>query len=405
MWDNLYEDEITRIFSKMSTDVRAFLIYLATIGVVGGAFWILATVQPPAEVVEKESDVTQVATVVTTSVPPTVSPEAPKKTAPTAPETHTVNEVVPSPTPAADDQPTTIVRISNPYDTPPLPFLAINEGARAALLNILCSTEGSTLHNSSGSGVIIDPRGIVLTNAHVAQYVLLAQSGRTNLSCIIRTGAPARPTWQARVLYIPPVWIREHAEDITDTSPTGTGEHDYALLRLVPLDEGGSAGLSATPALPTDSRDAIGFPGDPILAASYPSEFVGVRATQFNLHPASSITSIRELLTFNERTVDLISLGGVPEAQSGSSGGAVVNAWGYLIGIITTTSEGTTTAERELRALTLSYINRDFLEQSGEDLATFLAGDPADRETAFKTTHADSLTTLLIEAIEKRLSR
>jgi len=77
----------------------------------------------------------------------------------------------------------------------------------------------------------------------------------------------------------------------------------------------------------------------------------------------------------------------------------------HLIGIITTTSEGVTTADRELRALTLSYIDRDLQEQTGLDIAAFLANDIAALEANFRMKHVDTLTELLISEIAKRQYR
>ena len=81
-------------------------------------------------------------------------------------------------------------RIEHPYPTPSESSDAVNSAARAALVNILCTSRGS-VRPISGSGVIIDSRGVILTNAHVAQYVLLAENPAINLSCVIRTGSPA----------------------------------------------------------------------------------------------------------------------------------------------------------------------------------------------------------------------
>ena len=99
--------------------------------------------------------------------------------------------------------------------------------------------------------------------------------------------------------------------------------------------------------------------------------------------PGSSAATIGKLLTFGTGNVDAMSLGGIIEAQSGSSGGAVVNPWGRLIGMITTTSDGATTAERDLRAVTLSYINTDIRAQTGLDLSGFLQKDPRTAEADF----------------------
>ena len=104
-------------------------------------------------------------------------------------------------------------------------------------------------------------------------------------------------------------------------------------------------------------------------------------------------------MTFGTNSADVISLGGTIQAQAGSSGGAIVNAWGRLIGIITTTSEGATTAERDLRAVTLGYINRDLATQTGFDLQAVLAGDPASQVEDFTVREAPQLIKLLLEKI------
>ena len=293
-----------------------------------------------------------------------------------------------------------VLRIKNPYSYAPVPFESINAITRPALVNILCTPRNSgSLSPISGSGVIIDQRGVILTNAHVAQYVLLAQSAHIDLSCIIRTGAPAIARWRVEILYIPPVWVEAHAHEVTSERPTGTGEHDYALLRI-------TSSVDGTPLptpfsyLPFDTREAIGFKDDSVLAVSYPAEFLA-SAAQFNLYPAASVTTIGQLMTFATKTVDLISLGGIIEAQGGSSGGAVVNAWGMLIALISTTSEGDTTATRDLRAITMSYIDRDLAAQTRFDLATTLGGDIALEALDFNTHIAPRLIDLYLAQLAK----
>ena len=292
-------------------------------------------------------------------------------------------------------------RVKRPYPFAPQPLGLINEETRLALVNILCAAKNDSLRPISGSGVIIDPRGVILTNAHVAQYVLLSKNPDVNLSCVIRGGAPARPLWNAEILFIPPVWVEEHANEITLTRATSTGEHDYALLRITGTSDGSQMPIGLA-YLPPDTREAIGFIDDPVLVAGYPAEFIGGLMSQFNLFPVSSFTNIKDLLTFTKDTIDVLSLGGVIEAQSGSSGGPVTNAWGRLVGIITTTSEGATTAQRDLRAVTLSYINRDLTLQSGFDLQTTLGGDTAAQAAAFNSGDAQVLIKLLSDKIGVR---
>lgn len=282
----------------------------------------------------------------------------------------------------AIDQEQAVSRIKDPYTTAQLPSAVINATARAALVNIMCMPSGGSLHPISGSGVIIDPRGIILTNAHVAQYVLLSEDEDVNLSCVIRTGSPASSKWIAEVVYLPPAWAQEHASELNTSRPLGTGEHDYAFLRIIASSN--NAPLPATfPFMTPDSREAIGFLNDKVMVAGYPAEFLGGMGMQSNLFAASSFSSIRQLITFGTSSVDSISLGGVIEAQSGSSGGAVVNMWGRLIGMISTMTDGTTTSQRDLRAITLSYIDHDLTLQTGMNMNAFLAGNIDDREQDF----------------------
>ncbi|MDP2648323.1 MAG: trypsin-like peptidase domain-containing protein [bacterium] len=299
-----------------------------------------------------------------------------------------------------DNEGVEVTRVENPYLFPAVSFDITNVAARNALVNILCMPHSGSLRPISGSGVIIDPRGVILTNAHVAQYVLLSESSQIDLSCQIRSGSPAVAKWIAGVLYIPPAWVQEHASEIALPNPKGTGENDYALL-LIASDLDGVPTESDFPYLSVDTREGIAFVDDSILAASYPVEFAGGIAAQYNLYAASSVTSIKQLLTFDAGTIDLLSLGGIIEAQSGSSGGAVINAWGYLVGIIVTTSEGDTTATRDLRALTLSYINRDITAQTGKGLKDILAGSVYSEAQNFTRNVAPGLIDIYLKALSR----
>ncbi len=395
----------------MSPRLSSFITNLALLTLIMGGFFYLLYQRPAASMQGETSLSTETgAQTAAVDMGAEVAPPPPLATSTQkqAPAATTVKRVVKK---AASEQPVQVqvaqkqpdnqaFRIKNPYPFPPVSFEVVDALTRSALVNIFCSPRGaSSLSPISGSGVIIDPRGVILTNAHVAQYVLLAQSSRINLSCSVRTGAPATARWTAEILYLPPVWIEGHAREIGTLHPTGTGEHDYALLRITGSTDGTPL-PPAFPYLPVDTREAIGFSGDRVLVVSYPAEFLA-SAAQFIMYPASSVTTIGELMTFITHTVDLISLGGIIEAQGGSSGGAVVNAWGRLIALISTTSEGETTALRDLRAVTLAYINRDLTAQTHFDLPTTLGGDVAAEALDFNTHEAPRLIDLYIAQLAK----
>jgi hypothetical protein len=292
-------------------------------------------------------------------------------------------------------------RIQNPYATPPLSPAQVESDTNAALVNIVCESHNSSLHSVTGSGVIIDPRGVILTNAHVAQYVLLSQDPSVGMTCAVRNGSPAMPKWRAQVLYIPQVWVAAHVAEVKTQIGTGNGEHDYALLAITGSTDVTTPLPAQFPYVAPDTREAIGFTGDDVLIAAYPAEWVGSVGPTASLVAAHSHSAIDQLLSFGSKTVDLLSMHGVWEAQQGSSGGAVVNAWGHIVGIITTTDQGTQIASRDLRATTVSYVDRDIKTQTGFDLQSMLDKNPISQADAFAQKVAPELIQLYRNELAK----
>lgn len=281
---------------------------------------------------------------------------------------------------------------------PPEPTQLERAKAQSAVVNILCEPKKNGTMAVSGTGVMIDPRGVILTNAHVAQYVLLASREEINLSCTVRSGSPATNTWNVDLLYIPPEWVAEHAADVVKTSPTGTGEHDYALL----VAKDGAKPLGTPTFIPVETSVTPAIVDKTVVLAAYPAEFSGFAATQQFLLSSAILTPVRNVLTFDEDTVDVLSFGAVALAQGGSSGGAVVNEDGRLIAIISTTSNREFIAERDLRGITISYINRALAESYGTSLISLLAGDVVAQGAQFRTNQAPALAQQIIDYLVQR---
>ncbi|MBI5456522.1 trypsin-like peptidase domain-containing protein [Candidatus Kaiserbacteria bacterium] len=391
----------------MRPSVHSLLANVGALGILAGTLFVVshrdlisrplvATNEYPSVQLEQTASVTNIVD----------TPEATEKKPAIEPKSEVIDTQQPeeniaasaAPDSESDPENTQITRLKNPYAFPSHGSDVLNQEARAALVNILCEASGDAVKSISGSGTIIDSRGIVATNAHVAQYVLLAKHSNIDISCKIRTGSPARDAWGAEILFFPSLWIDAHAKDIVHTRPKGTGEHDYALLRIVPLENGSALPLSF-PYLEPDTRETIGFTGDSILIAAYPAEFGDSAATRNNLNVSTVFSNIKQMLTFSETSVDMISLGGTAVAQSGSSGGTVLNIWGRALGIIATTSEGETTAARDLRAITYAHIDRSIRTHTGKGLEDLLDKDPASQASIFKT-EADKLASKLVEEIQ-----
>lgn len=282
------------------------------------------------------------------------------------------------------------------------PINNLNETVREAVVNILCTTSGNgPLNPISASGVVIDSRGIILTNAHVAQYLLLKNYPTPGfIECVARTGSPAKPTYQLDLLFISPTWVLENADKIDDDNPTGNGEHDYALLVVT--------GLISAPEAPV-SAEIIHLPialhapdvDTQVLLAAYPAGFLGGITIQKDLHAVSASDHVEKLYTFNTNTADIFSTGGSIVAQQGASGGAVAREDGVLVGLITTSSDAETTGERDLRALSTEYIIRDFEQESGWTLADYLGADLNQQRQLFWFTTAPALAQQLIDVLEQ----
>ncbi len=285
--------------------------------------------------------------------------------------------------------------------SPPPEWDLVNERARSATVNILCTpVSGGPFSPISGSGVFIDSRGIILTNAHIGQYFLLKDYlGDNSIDCLIRQGSPARALYRARLLYISASWVTHHHTEILVQRPVGTGEFDFALL-LVTERSDPSAPLPDTfPYLETRFIDDPLVVNEPVIITAYPAGFLGGATIQTNLFLTSASATIEQVYTFNETSIDAISLGGNTNAQQGSSGGAIVSSTGELAGIVVTSTEAPKTSGRDLHAITLSHINRVLKTESGYSLSELFANYPALIADSFIRDAAPSLISLFRETL------
>lgn len=249
---------------------------------------------------------------------------------------------------------------------------------RAALVNIMCyAPAGSAIRSISGSGVFIDPKGIILTNAHVAQYFLLADR---SVSCTIRSGNPAADKYKAALIYISPLWLRTNATVLTQSAPTGTGEYDFALLAVTK-----SATTAALPpAFPFLSLAHLPPPsGTPVVIATYGAQFLESSQIQSALYPTVVFGSVKDIFTFAVNSVDILALGGSAAAQEGSSGGGVASASGELVGTITTSTVQGDTSSRSLDAITASYIRAQYAREMNSSLDLLLTESVTTSVTEF----------------------
>lgn len=271
----------------------------------------------------------------------------------------------------------------------------LNTQVRKSIVNVFCVSKQSGINSISGSGVVIDPRGVVLTNAHIGEYFLLNDL----VQCTLRTGSPAENEYKADLLYISPSWIEDNYTKITEENPKGTGENDFALLKITDRTNPNAILPNSFLFVPIDISPEQPKEDDSVLIVGYPAGFLGGTIIQSGLSLVSTIGNVSNIYTFDTNTVDLFSVFGSILAQRGASGGAVIDNDGKLIGIIVTATQEETTGMRELRAITLSHINRSLEIDSGIGLSNFLTGDLEGKALQFQSLIAPGLKKLLLEAI------
>ncbi|OGG41753.1 hypothetical protein A2837_00865 [Candidatus Kaiserbacteria bacterium RIFCSPHIGHO2_01_FULL_46_22] len=266
-----------------------------------------------------------------------------------------------------------------------------------ATVNLYCRTKvGNKEVSSTGSGVLIDSRGIILTNAHVAQYFLLnGKDSKLTANCSVRTGSPAKTSYKAEVLYMPKSWLTENASKSTKEFSKSTGENDFAILYISDAEKGELPEQFPTLALGILvqlKKD------DAATVAGYPAGSLKFNDVRNKLKFLSASTTITTTQSFQSGTVDLISLSPSKVASAGVSGGPVVSS-STVIGLATTMGTSKKKEGASLRAITVPYIDRVVRAETGLSLMSIYSTDLSNRAA---TTRA-GLSAKMFTAIEKRL--
>ncbi len=291
--------------------------------------------------------------------------------------------VTPTPTPAP------VVKTETPKEKI---NLSTEEKIRQSTVNILCSRIfGNTIQKTTGSGVVIDSSGIILTNAHVAEYFLLAQNGN-NTNCFIRTGSPATSSYKAKLIYLPEIWIENNKNNLSLQTLTGTGENDYALLLIT---ERVSNSAPDAPLVSLDISSDNVVKNQKIFLAGYPAGFSDVRILDSALYSLVKPSEVTNIAGFDGRSTDVINSSPTSIAEHGSSGGAVTTNDGDLTALIVATTVDNYSGKKNIQAITLPYIKKSIKNNSGKSFDYFL--DNASSEVInFEKNNVNSLTNILL---------
>lgn len=299
------------------------------------------------------------------------SPSLPTLTFPTPSPTRPPVIVVPTVIPPTE------TTVPLPATEAPEPHTSTTALLKGALVNIIClPAKGYNVQGMSGTGVVVDPRGIIVTVAHVGQNFLLEDFPTKDAgNCTIRTGSPAKNAYDAELIYLSSTWIEENPETIVTSRPKGTGKDDFAFLAITKSLTGAlPSSFTAVKLAPVGARIAE---GDKVSSGSYGAEFLSSSEIRSSLYPTIAFGSVKEAYTFSKVTgnPDIFSVNAGAAAQEGSSGGGVLDAQDRFIGAITTRTVRPDLSLRDLQAITIDHIRREFKRETGKDLDTYLSGN------------------------------
>ncbi len=264
-----------------------------------------------------------------------------------------------------------------------------------ALVNIMCEIKmtGSIIH-TSGSGVFISPKGYIITNAHVAQYLLLKNYPHPGATtCTVRTGGPARARYNASIVFLSSDWMYEHyAHSTTSINITShereTGKHDIAILAVSGKAHELGTDVNKVPTMfpfvPLGNKAPT--VNEPVIIGSYAAQFLSQELIKNDLYPTFAYDHIKKIYTFASTTADVAALGGTAVAQEGSSGGGVLDANGKLTALIVIGTVTGPTNTRNLAGITASYIRRAYASEAGKSLNTLLSESTTTATREFSST-------------------
>jgi len=266
------------------------------------------------------------------------------------------------------------------------------------VVNIVCSqNQGNLINVSTGSGVLIDPKGVIVTNAHVGQFVLLEDQSdsKNGMKCgVYRENIPTFG-YTVDILHISPDWIEQNFNLINSASPRGTGEFDYAFLYIT----GNTNPVFKRPTIFPYSEVSLNEDyevGTKVDVAGYPGAPQNIVDIAKAGHLKKDNVSIEDVFTFNKNTIDIFSTTKTHVGARGASGGGVFKD-GKLIGIISTTNG--TQNDAEINAITTKYINRDLDNNTGIEIKDLIQNNLYKTVLDFSKNYGANLANLLFSEI------
>lgn len=245
----------------------------------------------------------------------------------------------------------------------------IYNNSKQSVVNIFCvSTKGNMVSISTGSGVILNSNGIILTNSHVAENFLIP-----NKDCSIRQGEIATDKYKASLVYINESWLKINAGVLFSQGGRGTGENDFALLSINSNNDGTAIDSNIPHTNINQENLTEQSVGKKILVAGYPAGTLGALSLRKFLTFTADVINISNVYTLDGTNVDVFETEPTRVGQHGSSGGGVFDSNNNLLGLIVSVNDET--GNSKINAISTTYINRAMRNDVGKNLEEFINTD------------------------------
>jgi hypothetical protein len=223
--------------------------------------------------------------------------------------------------------------------------------AAERVVNFLCRTKNGEI--AVATGVFIDPRGFLITNAHVAED----STGR----CLIRKGSPAQNYVWAEMIFFP-------TDYTASATSNATLRRDISIWKVV--ESATKDSLPSTfPSYELDASLQV-QDGTKLETFSYPAELLSYSVIINSLYMVFSETDVEAHDSFFIQSVEGVG------SQKGSSGGVLIDPYtGKLAGVIFAVSSGESKAiiDRKTYSLTPYAINETVRLQTGKNIPEYLS--------------------------------
>lgn len=253
-----------------------------------------------------------------------------------------------------------------PYEEVLEPVLQTNPNIHdphSAVVRISCTKEfGQSTELLSGSGVLISPKGYLITNAHVGYFFT-----NNDYDCIITESENAAVGYKGEVQFISDSWLSNFEDDIENGHlPPSTGEHDLAIIKI-------SESINPAILLPDmfpyiEVSSCAAEEGDRISTWGYPGTHTGNILDDIRNELVTDTTTVAATYSFDGGDVDVIETKETDSARQGSSGGGILFRDGTLAGVIVTTL--VRDGDDVLTGLSVQYARR-LLQDEGANITRY----------------------------------